>query len=92
MNPKVEEFASGKRRNIISKIPSKNGKYVLLGAHYDGEGTSFGKIHNAADDNASRTSVLTELARALKNEQLDNGVIFVVLTVKKFVPPGLSRK
>lgn len=77
LNPEVEEFASGKRRNIVSKIPSKNGKYILLGAHYDGEGTHWGKIHNAADDNASGTSVLIELARFLKDEELEYGVIFV---------------
>jgi len=77
LNPEMEVFASGKRRNVISRIPSKNGKYILLGAHYDGEGTHFGKIHNAADDNASGTSVLIELARALKNENLDYGVIFI---------------
>jgi len=75
--PEIEEFGSGKKRNIISKIPSKNGKYILIGAHFDGAGTSFGHILNAADDNASGTSVLIELAKQLKNENLDYGVVFI---------------
>ena len=64
-------------RNILARIPGTDAKlkdeYILIGAHYDHVGygtgrTSFGPtgyIHNGADDNASGTASLLELAEAL---------------------------
>lgn len=63
-------------RNVIGVLPPTDGgdEYVLIGAHYDHIG--FGEveshadqderhlIHNGADDNASGTSVVLELAAA----------------------------
>ena len=64
-------------RNVLALLPGSDPKLkdqvVLLGAHYDHVGygsprTSLGPIgyiHNGADDNASGTAVVLEVARAL---------------------------
>ncbi len=78
-------------QNVIGILKPKdenfNGKYILLGAHYDhiglgGETSRWekkrGKIHPGADDNASGVSLLMELYRSLKEEkeELRYGLIF----------------
>ena len=58
-------------RNILAILPGKHPKLrdeiVAIGAHYDhvgyGQGKSRGPIHNGADDNASGTATVLELAR-----------------------------
>ncbi len=64
-------------RNVVGVIPpaAEGEEYVVIGAHYDhigyGEIGSLarkgeeGQIHNGADDNASGTAVVLELAAAL---------------------------
>lgn len=64
-------------RNILAKLegsdPELKQQYILIGAHYDhvGYGTAqnsygpTGYIHNGADDNASGTAALLEVAKAL---------------------------
>lgn len=62
-------------RNVVAMIPPSGGsdEYIVVGAHYDhlgtgGAGSSMarsgeeGKIHYGADDNASGTAVVLELA------------------------------
>ena len=58
--------------NVISRIDTDNDTCIVVGAHYDhlGWGTSASlytgsvpMIHNGADDNASGTSTMLELAR-----------------------------
>ena len=70
-------------RNVVGLIPPAGGKdgaeYVMLGAHYDhighGEIGSLAdkdaqkEIHNGADDNASGTSLVMELAGALAEKR-----------------------
>lgn len=70
-----QEFGNG-YRNIFAKLPGSDPKlqneYILIGAHYDhvGYGTRnnsrgpTGYIHNGADDNASGTAAILELAEA----------------------------
>jgi Tol biopolymer transport system component len=66
-------------RNVVAYLPasadSANTPVIVVGAHYDhlGRGTSGslarkgeeGQIHNGADDNASGTAVVLEMAAAL---------------------------
>ena len=75
-NPHATDNAEGERRvanNVVGWIPgrSNTNEYVVIGAHYDHLGYgSFGslyrgdtpRIHNGADDNASGTAGLLELA------------------------------
>jgi hypothetical protein len=73
--------------NVLAYLPGKTDEYVIVGAHYDhlGRGTfdslapsQIGQIHPGADDNASGTSGLLELARLLSplKGQLPRGVLF----------------
>lgn len=73
--------------NVLAYLPGKTDEYVILGAHYDhlGRGEShslapsqIGQIHPGADDNASGTAGLLELARlfAPLKGQLQRGILF----------------
>ncbi len=54
-------------RNVLVTIPGKDTlQRLIVGAHFDHEGTKNGAIYHGADDNASGTVVLLELARAAK--------------------------
>jgi hypothetical protein len=71
------ETVKGRDRNVLARIPPSGGgeEYVLAGAHFDhigrGETGAMRRpgeevaIHNGADDNASGTAVVLELAGAL---------------------------
>jgi hypothetical protein len=76
----VERFAKVRRevRNVVGTIagsdPSLAPEAVVVGAHYDHLGLggrhsmapdSTGQVHNGADDNASGTAALLEIAHAL---------------------------
>jgi hypothetical protein len=57
--------------NVLGKIPGADSKlkneYVILGAHYDHLGIDMtGDVFNGADDNASGTAVVMEVARTMK--------------------------
>src|SRR4029078_1423442 len=68
--------------NVIGYIDNHAGSTVILGAHFDhlGYGEDGGSllrtgehlIHNGADDNASGTAAVIELARLLKNSKIKN--------------------
>lgn len=62
-----------KGKNVVGYLDNKADKTIVIGAHYDHLGlnehnsstlmNSQGQIHNGADDNASGTSAVIELAR-----------------------------
>ena len=73
--------------NVLAYLPGKTDEYVIIGAHYDhlGRGnfdslapSQIGQIHPGADDNASGTAGVLELARLLAPEkgQLRRGILF----------------
>jgi hypothetical protein len=74
----VEHFSKNRRiiRNVVGIVrgsdPARAGEAVVIGAHYDhvGVGGRFsaapeatGEIHNGADDNASGTAAIIEMAK-----------------------------
>jgi len=74
-------------RNVLAYLPGKTDEYIILGAHYDhlGRGQShslapsqIGQVHPGADDNASGTAGVLELARlfAPLAGQLPRGILF----------------
>jgi hypothetical protein len=74
--------------NVLAYLPGKTSEYIVIGAHYDhlGRGDSnslapsqIGQIHPGADDNASGTAGVLELARlfAPMKGQLDRGILFM---------------
>ncbi len=80
-----------KPANVIGWIDNKSAKNVVIGAHYDHVGITKGKgtgpepqIHNGADDNASGTAALLELARwAVNNESLKYNYIFAAFSAEE---------
>ncbi len=75
-----------KGRNIIAFIDNQAANTVIIGAHYDHLGygedktalDTFHAIHNGADDNASGTAALLELARLLKEKSpVHNNYLFI---------------
>lgn len=78
-----------KAHNVIGYLNFNAPTTVVIGAHYDhlgyGEdGNSLdgpGQIHNGADDNASGTAALLELARILYNtKSRDNNYLFMAFS------------
>ena len=88
LSVKVDIEATHTRvNNVLAYLPGKTSEYVIVGAHYDhlGRGDSnslapsqIGQIHPGADDNASGTAGVLELARlfAPLKGKLDRGILF----------------
>lgn len=81
-----------KPANVVGWINNKSAKTVVVGAHFDHEGIKAGKanedrppqIYNGADDNASGTAAMLELARwAVNNETLKYNYIFVAFSAEE---------
>ena len=81
-------------RNVVAYLDNGAARTVVLGAHYDHLGygednnsmlrTGEKLIHNGADDNASGTAALIELARILKSEkQKNNNYLFVAFSAEE---------
>ena len=77
-------------RNVVAMIPGADpalrGQWLVLGAHFDHLGRSTSgaadpqagdAIRNGADDNASGTAAVLELARMLRRRPLRRSVLFV---------------
>ena len=84
-------------KNVLASI-EPNGptphRTIVVGAHYDHLGRdgwgslavgADGEIHNGADDNASGTAVLMEVARQLatKRDKLKSRVLFIAFTAEE---------
>lgn len=67
--------------NLVAVIPGNDPvlkqEYIVVGAHYDHLGIRDGRIYNGADDNASGSAAVIELARQLMahRDQLARSVI-----------------
>ena len=81
-----------KPENVIGWIDNKSNKTVVIGAHFDHVGITRSRtgddkslqIHNGADDNASGTATLLELARwAANNETLKYNYIFAAFSAEE---------
>ncbi|MDE3235060.1 MAG: M28 family peptidase [Bacteroidota bacterium] len=69
-----------KAKNIVAYLDNHAANTVVLGAHYDECGTGEGSLqHNiGADDNASGTAALIELARMLKKYAPSNNNYLII--------------
>jgi aminopeptidase YwaD len=74
--------------NVLGYLPGKTSEYLIIGAHYDHLGlgnesslapSQIGQVHPGADDNASGTAGLLELARVFAKQggELRRGVLFM---------------
>jgi len=73
--------------NVLAYLPGRTDQYVIIGAHYDHLGygnydslapSQIGQIHPGADDNASGTAGVLELARSFAPSKgnLQRGILF----------------
>jgi Zn-dependent M28 family amino/carboxypeptidase len=62
----------GRRKNVVGKVGTSD-RYILLGAHYDGQGSGM----PSASDNAAGVAVLIELIRELKERELPLSIVAV---------------
>ena len=77
-----------KTANVTGYLPGLTDEYIVIGAHYDhlglGDNHSLGKvgeIHHGADDNASGTAGVLELAHWFsKQPKQKRGILFMTFT------------
>jgi Zn-dependent M28 family amino/carboxypeptidase len=80
--------------NVVGYLDNGAASTIVLGAHFDHLGygedgnsmirTGEKLIHNGADDNASGTAALIELARMLKNsKQKNNNYLFIAFSAEE---------
>ncbi|MGD2091473.1 MAG: M20/M25/M40 family metallo-hydrolase [Candidatus Aminicenantes bacterium] len=76
--------------NIVAKVegsdPELKNEVVIVGAHYDHVGKdNRGQVYPGADDNASGTAVVIELARAFQNLQQKpkRTILFILFTAEE---------
>lgn len=79
----IQYFAVDLGNNIVAEIraekPLYNSEYIVIGAHYDHLGIKNNKIYNGADDNASGSAMLLQLARLLSvnADKINRNIILV---------------
>ncbi|MBI3820699.1 MAG: M28 family peptidase [Planctomycetes bacterium] len=82
MTPEVKPYHSA---NVVGLLrgsdPTVAETYVVHSAHYDHEGIKRGMIYYGADDNASGTTAVLEIARAYRNTKIPRrSVIFLLVS------------
>ena len=90
-------------RNVVAILsgasPALRGEVVVIGAHYDHLGLggfgamdpdSTGRVHNGADDNASGTAALLEVARLLARRHPARTIVFVAFSGEELGTLGSS--
>lgn len=70
--------------NVVGIIRGKTNRCILFGAHFDHLGIQGGKIYNGADDNASGTAALLELAEAFSSmSKPKHTLVFVAFSAEE---------
>lgn len=90
------ESETARVRNVMAVLPGEGpnaDEYIVVGAHYDhvgygGAGSlapGVRAVHNGADDNASGTASVLELARLLsqREEPLGRSILFILFTAEE---------
>lgn len=83
ISPFVPTFGQDSCNNVIGIVegsdPVLKDEYIVIGGHFDHLGVKGGEVYNGADDNASGTAAVIEIARALLAKQglLKRSVILV---------------
>ncbi len=74
-------------RNVVGILEGtgeQTDEYVVIGAHYDHVGVRRGQVHNGADDNASGTAGVIEVARRLAAApERDRGIVFIAFSAEE---------
>jgi Zn-dependent M28 family amino/carboxypeptidase len=87
---KFTYYPYAETENVLGYIPAdkQNAEWLIIGAHYDHLGKRGDKIYNGADDNASGTSALIEIAEALSKakdtgEEFDKNILFIAFSAEE---------
>lgn len=81
-----EKFDNHMCRNVLAKItgsdPVLKNEYIVLGGHFDHLGVRNGQVYNGADDDASGSGVVMEVARLMGEHNIrpKRTVIFALWT------------
>jgi hypothetical protein len=67
-------------RNVIAVIHGTSAEAVIIGAHYDHLGSDGKKVFCGADDNASGTAVVIEMARRFAKKPAKRTIILVAFS------------
>lgn len=92
-DPHAPAGAPRATQNVVAYLegadPQQRGEYVVIGAHFDHLGRSTegaldpdagDAVRNGADDNASGTAAVLELARLLRHNRPARSVVFVLFS------------
>lgn len=85
-HPFATTWEDGVFRNVVGRISGVNkDSYIVIGAHYDHLGVLGREIHPGADDNASGTAALIEVARIIseKNIRPHHTIIFAAFDAEE---------
>jgi len=76
-------FGSGSSDNVIATLPGKvtPDQYIVVGSHYDSY--AWGGNAPGADDNASGTAAVLELARILSQFEFDKSIVFCTFSAEE---------
>jgi Zn-dependent M28 family amino/carboxypeptidase len=67
-------------RNIVAVLHGSIGEAVVIGAHYDHLGADGNKVYCGADDNASGSAVVLEMARRFAKKRTKRTIILVAFS------------
>lgn len=87
------ENKTEKTHNVFGLLEGKSDNYIVVGGHYDhlGEGHFSSSrhrgggdaIHYGADDNASGTSAVIQLAKRFKDNKIKDNILFVAFSAEE---------
>lgn len=77
----VEDIPAGNVMGFLPGVdPGLKDEIIVLSAHHDHVGLEDGQLHPGADDNASGTTVLMEVARLMKGTKPRRSLLFLSLS------------
>jgi len=78
-------WEAGRGVNFVARIPGHDDAedVIFLTAHYDHLGIRNGEIYNGADDNASGTAAVLEIARAIVASPLGHTLVVALLDAEE---------
>jgi len=76
-------YSGGSSDNVIAILPGKTSpdEYIVVGSHYDS--FAWGATAPGADDNASGTAAVLELARILSQFEFDKSIVFCTFSAEE---------
>jgi len=77
-------WGSGAGTNVVGRIPgTERASTIVLTAHFDHVGVRDGEIYNGADDNASGTAAVLEIARLVAEAPLQSSLVVALLDAEE---------